>query len=477
MRLATSLAALLSAFGFWACSNNDSVAGTATQTENTVASLDTLKGVVYHKNGTKTKGAVVRMVLSSKWEDAGWSDFRETETDAQGRFSFANVPADTFQLAVIDSASSEILYLPEASAEDDSLVLEAAAKVNGFLTLGDSALAPVSVGSHFKVYVSGIPFFESVFAPGAFELLVPEGSWTFGFCPGDPMVIEKLQESGIADSVIFRSWKMSKALKSGESLALDTLVWGANKKGNSAENNDPKGDVDQKDTTAKTDTTEAPAVPKAWISGQVDCSNLDRCDSVEVMVITDLFGFGFANGLTLEYDIQARTDTLGRWWLPAPEEVPYDSFRVEYRQRSGETVTNVGLSRYVKKSELEGAKDTLSIGKASLDKYSWISVGVRLVVDQQDNQQSENCFMNSVVLGIEGTSHFVRTVTCNMYVLTYLPSGMQKLIFYSGDPVVVSALQEAGTPQYSYVSTVDQNLMAGNGIKELWLTYTPPTVK
>jgi len=140
-------------------------------------------------------------------------------------------------------------------------------------------------------------------------------------------------------------------------------------------------------------------------------------------------------------------------------------------------VTNVGLSRYVKKSELETAKDTLSIGKASLDKYSWISVGVRLVVDQQDNQQSENCFMNSVVLGIEGTSHFVRTVTCNMYVLAYLPSGMQKLIFYSGDPVVVSALQEAGTPQYNYVSTVDQNLMAGNGIKELWLTYTPPTVK
>ena len=104
-------------------------------------------------------------------------------------------------------------------------------------------------------------------------------------------------------------------------------------------------------------------------------------------------------------------------------------------------------------------------------------MGVRLVVDQQDNQQSENCFMNSVVLGIEGTSHFVRTVTCNMYVLTYLPSGMQKLIFYSGAPVVVSALQEAGTPQYNYVSTVDQNLMAGNGIKELWLTYTPPTVK
>ena len=209
----------------------------------------------------------------------------------------------------------------------------------------------------------------------------------------------------------------------------------------------------------------------------MDCSNLETCDSVEVMVITDLFGFEFASGRTLEYEVQAQTDTQGRWWLPAPEEVPYDSFRVEYRQRSGETVTNVGLSRYVKKSELEGLKDTLSIGTATMDKYSWIEVGVRLVVNQQDGQQSENCFMNSVVLGIEGTSHFVRTMTCNMFVLTYLPSGMQKLLLYSGDAMVVSALQEAGSPQYSYVSTFDQNLTANSGISNLWLTYTPPTVK
>ena len=123
-----------------------------------------------------------------------------------------------------------------------------------------------------------------------------------------------------------------------------------------------------------------------------------------------------------------------------------------------------------------GGNDTLSIGKTSLDKYSWISVGVRLVVDQEDNQQTENCLMNSVVLGIEGTSHFVRTVTCDKYYLTYLPSGTQRLLMYSGDPVVVSALQEAGVPQAAYVSSSDQNLTSGNGIKELWLTYTPPNM-
>ena len=469
MRLALCLATLLSAFGFWACGNNDSVAGTATQTENTVASLDSLKGAVYHMDGTRAKGALVRMVLPNKLEKGESPNLRETETDSQGRFLFVDVPADTFQLAVIDTAFGEILYLPQASAEDDSLVLEQAAVIKGYLTYDDSVLMSISVGSHFKVYVSDLPLYETVFAPSKFELLVPDGSWTLGFCPGDPLVIEKLQESGIPDSVIFRSWETPKSLKPGETLVTDTLVWNVSAKS-------AVSDSTGRGSSEKGDTTGTPATSKAWISGQVDCSNLTACDSVEVMVITDLFGFDFTAGLILEYQVQALTDSLGRWWLPAPEVVPYDSFRVEYRQRSGETVSKTGLSRYVKKSELKGGNDTLSIGKTSLDKYSWISVGVRLVVDQEDNQQTENCLMNSVVLGIEGTSHFVRTVTCDKYYLTYLPSGTQRLLMYSGDPVVVSALQEAGVPQAAYVSSSDQNLTPGNGIKELWLTYTPPNM-
>ena len=468
MRLALGLTALLSVFGFWACSDNDTTAGTATQTENTVASLD---GVVYHVDGTRAKGAVVRLVLPIKEQEKEIPNLRETETDDSGRFMFVDVPADTFQLAVIDSASGEILYLPQASAEDDSLVLERASLIKGYLTYDDSVLLSISVGSHFKVYVADLPFYETVFAPGSFELMVPEGSWKLGFCPGDPLVVEKLQESGIPDSVVFRSLEMSKTLKAGETLVLDTLVWGVE----SGEPSSPEI-VDKKDSSDKKDTVETPPEPKAWISGQVNCGNLKSCDSVEVMVITDLFGFKFASERTLEYEVQALTDSLGRWWLPAPEEVPYDSFRVEYRQRSGETVTNVGLSRYVKKSELDGRKDTLSVGKTTLDAYSWISVGVRLVVDQE-SQQDENCLMNSVVLGIEGTSHFVRTLTCDKFLLTYLPSGMQRLLMYSGDPVVVATLQEAGLPMVAYVNSSDQNLTAGNGIKELWLTFTPPSLK
>ena len=479
MRLISIIAALFMAFCLFACGKD--VAGTATQTENTVASgeLDSLKGVVFHKDGSRANGAIVRMVLPNRRVDFEKGELRETLTDTQGQFLFLDVPTDTFQLAVIDSALGEILYMPKASAQGDSLVvvLDQGAVVKGYLTYDDSVLSSISVGSHFIVYVDGgLPIYETVFAPGGFELLVPEGSWTLGFCPGDPQVVEKLQESGVQDSLIYRSLELPKVLKKGESYVVDTLKWGLERKPAVSEKMPESSSSSKVQLDAK-DSVETPVTPKAWISGQVDCSNLDVCDSVEVMIITDLFGFAFKSGEQTEFEIQARTDTQGRWWLPAPEEVPYDSFRVEYRQRSGNKVTNVGLSRYVKKAELKDLKDTLSIGMASLSKYSWLSAGVRLVVDQENGEQTENCFMNSVVLGIEGTSHFIRTVTCNMHVLTYLPSGTQRLLMYSGDPVVVSALQEAGVPLAAYVNSSDQNLTSGNGIKELWLTFTPPSSK
>jgi hypothetical protein len=150
---------------------------------------------------------------------------------------------------------------------------------------------------------------------------------------------------------------------------------------------------------------------------------------------------------------------------------------VEYRKLSGGKVTLSGLSRYVKKSELEDLKDTLSLGKTSLDKVSWVNVSVRLVINQEDQSQTEFCFANSVVLGIEGTSHFVRTLVCNEYSLIYLPSGDQKLLLYSGDPMVISSLQEAGEPQSSYMTVNFLTLTAGSGQDKLQLTYTPPTVK
>ena len=55
MRFTNFVAMVVLALGLYACSRD--VAGTATQTENTVA------GNVYHVDGTPAKGAIIRMAM------------------------------------------------------------------------------------------------------------------------------------------------------------------------------------------------------------------------------------------------------------------------------------------------------------------------------------------------------------------------------------------------------------------------------
>ena len=467
MRLSTIALTLSIVLGLSACGSKD-VAGTATQTENTMA----FAGTVYHADGNPAAGVTVRLaMLNQTGAELALPELVETKTSTKGEFRFEEVPADTFQLAVIDEASGEVSYQPEATTSEDSLVvrLEKAVVVKGMLNYSDSTLGSIAVGSHFMVYAHGLPFFESVFAPGEFTLLIPQGYRTLGFCPWDPAVLEKLKQSGMADSSIFREWDIPSTAVKGDTLVTDTLMWGLF-------GDDGAAGLSSNSTPSSSSESGANSV-KGWISGQVVCSGSISCDSIEVMVITDLFGFGFVSGSTLEFNVQAQTDSDGRWFLPAPAEVPYDSFRVEYRKVSGGDVVLAGLSRYVKKSELKDLKDTLSLGKTGLSSPSWVKAGVRLVINQEDQSQTGLCFMNSVVLGFQGTSHFVRTVTCNDYTLINLPSGNQKLLLYSGDPLVISSLQEAETPMASYVTFNDQTLTAGTGVDQLLLTYTPPTVK
>ena len=466
------------------CGDSKDVAGTATQTENTVA-----YGTVYHSDGTPARGAAVRIAPIVEIDGPRTiPEIRETVTDTLGKFAFDEVVADTFQLAVVDRESGEISYLPEAIVSDDSMEvhLGKATVVTGTLTYNDSTQASIAVGSHFVVYVENTPFFESVFAPGDFTLLVPEGSDMIGFCPWDPAVLEKLKQSGMADSAIFGQWEIPASAAKGDTLKTGTLAWGGVSGGVSSSSGSTSsvsgGDssssrVGDSSSSAGSSSESKADSPSGWISGKVFCANSVPCDSVEVMVITDLFGFGFVSGEVREFEAQARTDSDGWWYLPAPAEVPYDSFRVEFRRLSGGTVALSGLSRYVKGSEITDLNDTLDLGVTGMDSPSWVKTEVRLVINQEDQNQTGYCFMNSVVLGIEGTSHFVRTMTCNSYSLIYLPSGSQRLLMYSGDPLVVSSLQESGVPQSSYVTFNDLVLTAGAGMDQLMLTYTPPTVK
>lgn len=441
-----------------ACSEGKKVSGTATDTENMLTAE--VAGLVKRSDGSPADSVVVRMsrVYSEK-EQLGVPEYVEVLTDTAGVFAFDSALADTFQIAVIDEEAEEISYLPRVlhdSKDLDTIKLEKAAVFSSVLYYDRESEPAVEVGSHFLVYMPGMPFVQNVFAKDSFTMLIPAGSWWFGFCPGDPQMVAKLQDSGVADSLIYRVWNMGSAeVESGETFDVGPFYWSTT------------SDVD---TLMKENETKN----VSRISGQVDCSTVKKCAGVEVMAITDIYGFDFA-GDSSDFEPQTVTDSSGRWWLPVPADVPYDSFRVEFREKE-DSVVKMGLSRYVSASEVKDLEDTLDVGTVDLEASSGLISTIALVIDPLDSTQSSNCMVNSVVVGAKGTAHFVRAVTCNSLKINEMPSGEQELLLYSGDTKVISTLQEAETPVEEYVVSTFVNLPKGDDLEWQGMTYTPPTL-
>lgn len=445
-----------------ACSSDSSTAGTVTDTGNTIATTEAeVAGVVHRADGSVAVNATVRMarLASSEADSYEIPESRDTVTDSAGRFAFAVAMADTFQLVVFDSLASEIFYLPYTTSKSDdydSIRLEKAALFNGVL-LYEEADSAVKVGSHFIVSLTGTPFFQSVFAGDSFSLMIPAGTGWMSFFPWDPEIVAKLQDSGVADSLIYRRWELKDSVAAGDTVTQGPFIWSI------------KSDVD---SLIKEEEEVAKVVSR--ISGTVICKSGKPCDSVEVMLITDLYGFDFVEGDSVEFVVNAKTDSLGRWWLPVPESVPEDSFRVEYRLMMDGFPVQVGVSRYVMAGEVKNLKDTLDVGVDTLSKPSGLSYGVALVVDREDTTQSSDCMLNSVVVGIKGTSHFVRDVTCyDEASLVDLPMGVQDVILYSGDPKVVAKLREMEVPMMYYVTQNAVSLPEGSVQQVQWMTYSP----
>lgn len=467
-------ASVLALTGMFGCSLNESsssgsdVAGTATDTENTIASTS-ISGIVKRTDGKLAANVSVRMarvVVDSS--NHPMDSVVEVRTDSTGFFAFDSALADTFQLAVIDTVAREVYYLPKVTAQSteiEKIKLSKAALVNSKILYQAASDTEFVVGSHFVAYVPGTPFSRSVFAGDPFSFLIPAGKVHLAFCPGDPQVVAKLQESGVADSLVYRSWDMGKrTLKEGESVDVGPFLWSLS----------PKVSVD---TLLKEQEKEQEI--RSRISGTVLCRNGKPCKDVEVQVITDLYGFGFDEGDSLVFKAETTTDSMGRWYLPVPTDVPYDSFRVEYRRVVDNVVSEAGLSKYVRASQIQNLKsnDTLNIGEKTLRRASRMVSSVRVVLDSSNVEGQNNCTVNSVVIGLKGTSHFVRDVTCNLIAMSDLPDGEQELLLYTGDPKVVSTLQNLDTPIYRYVAQVDVNLPEGWTLDQQGMTYTPPVLK
>lgn len=445
------------------CSEDTNTAGTVTDTGNTIADSDTavaaVTGVVRREDGSIAAEATVRMARRATIKDGALQipEHVETQTDSAGVFAFDSALADTFQLAVIDTSVAEIFYLPRTTPESiDSIRLEKAAIFSSVLYY-ENADSNLQVGSHFVVTLAGTPFYQSVFAGDSFGIMIPAGTGWMEFFPGDPQIIARLQDNGVADSLIYRSWELKDSVSAGDTVSQGPFIWSTSV---------------EVDSLIKEEEEEAKIVTR--ISGSVVCKSGRACEGVEVMLITDLFGFEFTEGDSLEFVVNTVTDSLGRWWLPLPASVPDDSFRVEYRLMNDGFPVQTGVSRYVNAKEIKNLKDTLDLGVDSLAKPASIRNGVNLVINRQDTTQSSNCMVNSVVVGIKGTSHFVRDVTCYDFPLSDLPKGHQEVILYSGDTKVMSKLRESEIPMDYYVTGIPVTLPEGNVQEVQWLTYTPP---
>ena len=465
MKFAKSYVGLLVAVCacMFACtSENGDLAGTVTDTGNTIA-----MGVVTRTDGSRAVSALVRIAREPSEDDSlSKMEFIETKTDSQGVFSFDSVLVDTFQLAVIDAEYNEISYKPRAirnSGVMDSIKLEKAAVFSSVLYYENVTEPSVAVGSHFEVFMPGTPFSQSVFAGDSFSMLIPAGEWWFGFCPGDPQIVARLADSGVADSLIYRTWNMNGKVKSGDTLSKGPFIWS------------PMMEVD---SLIKLEEQKKKEKKPAYLSGVVNCKADTPCAGVQVQMITDLYGFDFVEGDSVRFVEQTVTDSSGRWFLKVPESVPYDSLRMEYRMLDKEgKVSLAGVSRYVLASELKKLKDTLSVGETELIKPSVLVSGVLVVIDGTDSTQTDNCMANSVVVGLKGTSHFVREMVCNLLKIENLPAGGHDIVLYSGDPKVVKSLQDANVDLSDYVTITHVQLPKNDTLSQQWMTYAPPTIQ
>ena len=304
-------ALLLCALTFWACS--DKVAGTATDTENTIA------GTVTLADGSARCGISVRQVVA---RTASTVDFIETETDSFGAFAFDSTLADTvnfeFRYNSNDSTLSETQIIRRVSAKsEDSLrvKLQESALVVGELEYTGNA--SFLAGSHFMVQLDSTTFSIDVFAPDSFKIALPEGTYSLTILPADSSVITKLRASGYADSTIIR--RLSVTVSAGDTLDVGKLRW---------------------------DASESEPTQVKLLQGYVKDMNGNPAKGVSVHVVTDLYGFGVTDSAA--FVTQAVTDSTGLWRVPAPVFDSIDeSFRVEFRSKDSSGQVLTALSEYI----------------------------------------------------------------------------------------------------------------------------------
>lgn len=428
------------------CSSESRVAGTATDTENTLA------GVVLTSDQSVAAGASVH-ILSRKVGYGESSVLFETKADSAGRFAFEEMPEDSFDLEIhlLDDSGEmlEVGVVRDLSIQDTSFLKVSLTKPGvlvGHFNYEEN-IPEITIGSAFRFSVERSGIQAHIFAGDSFMIPIIPGNINFAFYPSDDQVVLRLQSDGFGDSLVYQEFSVF--VESGDTLDLGDVKWVIEEK------------------------TESPWKKNSYLAGYVRDSVGNPISGAVVRLISDIYGLSFAlSGKSSVADF-VYTDKDGFWIMPFPAKMERDSIRIETELNNG----HIAESSFISASDLkENEGDTLWIENLEPREPSSINLNVRLVVNLEDTTQVDNCYMNSVVVGLVGTSKFKRIVTCAPMDLPGLPSGVHSFVFYTSDMTVLNVLQERGEPMDSYMRFMDVNLTPGAVLDRQWITYTPPTL-
>ena len=430
---------------FFACGSEGGLSGTATDTENTVA------GIVLKADSSAAVNVAVRMVTATSTAEI----LDSTRTDSIGYFKFAHVTADTFNLefrygagdSVLESGHRRAIALKPGEALKLNVQLSKAAYVMGSLSVTNAS--GVNVGS-FSVSEDSSTFGRKMLAGDSFLFVADAGSGTLVIAPADTLVIERLLAKGYPDSLIHQ--RIPIHLNAGDTLDIGTCTW-------KLPAIDSLGILSRKILAGVVfDTAGKPAV------------------GVSVHVVTDLYGFSVSDSAT--FVTQTVTDSLGRWFLQAPDTSVVDSaFRVEFQyKKSSDAQALVGASDYIMRSALDDDDDTLDVGNVLLNVSASFLGKISLVVGNASSEDTL-CWNYTIKVGFKGTSHFTRVSACAAISMSSLVPDAQDLVYYSGDDVIVNGLIHGTLSPADYVKSISVSLPTNGGtLENQGLTYTPPTV-
>lgn len=443
--LALSLAGLLS------CSKP--VAGTATDTENTVA------GIVVDANGKPVANVDVQLVidslsLQSQTVLAKTAQFhRLATTNEKGEYQFTQVDSQlVFSLSFL-SKDSQItqtallrnLRLAKKESEEFRRVqLAPSQTLTGVVVLDNSTGSVAKFDSTFRITIVGSGFYVQAKAGETFQIPnVPAGLLHIAVYPANTEWMDALIAQGIPrDSLITRIlWDSEEQSQT----QLPDIHWSF-------------------PYTYRCMTQQGLA---KCMSGVVVNYLDDPVEGVEVRVVLDSLGFSYLEGFEGNDSIATMTSIDGSWILPFPHS---ESFHLEFHKKNKQD-SLVGCANLAIKSSLSSVGiydvDTVQIMSPSKLKgtllyteepQAWISLGSHFRV------------------GIKGTTRYMDVFIGQPFELTGLPMGKQSLVEYPRDTYLWPSFEaKLGSLESMTQSTEFVVLTPGVTLEQQVETYTLPT--